>query len=148
MHLVRKGGLMLAESAARTSFLEENAWREEPQGLDVALLGRAELDGIASWISPQVVRADALVGNVARAERLAPAIGALRVIRTWAGMNTTADSSSIICRPPGAERVVMAAPEDVGCTLAPLVAQMAASVVTGRDPPADPTPCSPARFAA
>ncbi len=286
MHLVRKGGLMLAESAEQMAFLEEKARREEAHGLDVAILDRAELDGVAPWIGPQIVgaelcldegkldpllanrqlaracadlgvtcvtdrvaslavaadgvsttglkgryrasqavvaaawgsgalvrglgvsiptapeplhmniteaceqridqlvqhaersitlkqfgsgqivigggwpaddrgadavpgvRADSLVGNVALAARLAPAIGALRVIRTWAGMNTTADGSSIIGRLPGAERVVMAVPGDAGYTLAPLVAQMAASIVTGRDPPADPAPYSPARFAA
>ena len=91
---------------------------------------------------------DPLVGNVALAARLAPAIGAQRVIRTWTGMNTTAGGSSIIDRLPGAERVVMAVPGDAGYTLAPPVARMAASIVTGRGPLADPTPCSPARFAA
>ena len=93
------------------------------------------------------VRAGSLVGNVALAAQLAPAIGALRVIRTWAGMNTTTDGASIVGRVPGAERVVMAVPGDAGYTLAPLVAHMAASIVTGRSPPADPTPYSPARFA-
>ena len=94
------------------------------------------------------VRAGSLVGNVALAARLAPAIGTLRIIRTWAGMNTTADGTSIVGRLPGAERIIMAVPGDAGYTLAPLVAQMAASIVLGRDPPADPAPCSPARFAA
>ena len=94
------------------------------------------------------VLAGSLVGNVALAARLAPVIGELRIIRTWAGINTTADGSSTIGRLPGAERVVMAVPGDTGYTLAPLVAQMSASIVIGRDPPADPTPFSPARFAA
>ena len=286
MHLVRKGGLMLAESAGQMAFLEEKARREETKGLDVALLDRAELDRVAPWIGPQIVgaelcrdegklnpllanmqlakacadlsvtcvtdrveglvvtadrvsaagqkghyrasevvvaaswgsgalvrtlgidiptapeplhmniteacdqridhlvqhaersitlkqfktgqivigggwpaddhgtdqvpgvRAGSIVGNVALAARLAPPIGALRIIRTWAGMNTTADGASIIGRLPGVQRVVMAVPGDAGYTLAPLVAQMAASIVTGRDPPADPSPYSPARFAA
>ncbi len=286
IHLVRKGGLMLAESAGQMAFLEEKSRREEAKGLDVALLDRAELDRVAPWIGSQIVgaelcrdegslnpllanrlltkacadlgvisiidrideltvtsdhvsarglhgryrageavvaaawgsgalvrafgvdiptapeplhmniteaceqridhlvqhaersltlkqfgtgqivigggwpaddhgtdavpgvRADSLVGNVALAARLAPAIGTLRILRTWAGMNTTADGSSIIGRLPGAERIIMAVPGDAGYTLAPLVAQMAACIVLDRDPPADPAPFSPARFAA
>jgi len=286
MDLVRRGGLMLAESAEQMAFLEKKARREEARKLDVALLDRKELDRIAPWIGPQIVGAElcrdegkvnpllanqllagacaelgvtciadkveslsvdadsvcaigqkgryraseviiaaawgsgtlvsalgvdiptapeplhmniteacdhkidhlvqhaeqsitlkqfrtgqivigggwpandlgvdavpgvrvtSLVGNVALAARLAPAIGALRVIRTWAGMNTTADGSSIIGRLPDAERVVMAVPGDAGYTLAPLVAQMAVSIVLDREPPADPMPYTPARFAA
>lgn len=93
------------------------------------------------------VRASSLLGNVALASRLVPAIGPLRVIRTWAGMNTTADGSSIIGRLPGAERVVMAVPGDAGYTLGPLVGQMAAALILGREPPADPEPYAPGRFA-
>lgn len=92
------------------------------------------------------VRLSSLAGNLALAARLAPAIGALRVIRTWAGMNTTADGASIIGRLPGVERVVMAVPGDAGYTLGPLVAEMAASIILRRDPPADPTPFAPDRF--
>ena len=65
------------------------------------------------------VRAESLLGNVALAARLAPAIGPLRVIRTWAGMNTIADGLSIIGRLPKAPRVVLAVPGDAGYTLGP-----------------------------
>ena len=58
MHLVRKGGPVLAESAEQMAFLEERARREEAHGLDVALLDRAELDGVAPWIGPQIVGAE------------------------------------------------------------------------------------------
>ncbi len=92
------------------------------------------------------VRADSLLGNVALAARLVPAIGRLRVIRTWAGMNTTADGASIIGRLPGAARVMMAVPGDAGYTLGPLVAGMATAMMLGRAPPADPAPFTPARF--
>ena len=98
--------------------------------------------------TPPGVRADSLVGNVALAARLAPAIGSLRVIRTWAGMNTTADGSSIIGPLPGAERVILAVPGDAGYTLAPLVARMAVSIALDQPPPCDPAPYSPARFVA
>lgn len=92
------------------------------------------------------VLASSMLGNVGLAAHLVPAIGKLRVIRTWAGINCTADGASIIGRLPQAPRVTMAVPGDAGYTLAPLVAQMAAALVLGRDPPADPTPFTPARF--
>ncbi|MEM6741624.1 MAG: FAD-dependent oxidoreductase [Pseudomonadota bacterium] len=96
---------------------------------------------------PEVI-ASSLLGNVALAAKLVPAISHLRVIRTWAGMNTTADGASIIGRLPSAPRITMAVPGDAGYTLGPLLAQMAAAIVLGTEPPADPTPFCPARFAA
>ncbi|MEM9757406.1 MAG: FAD-dependent oxidoreductase, partial [Pseudomonadota bacterium] len=96
---------------------------------------------------PEVL-AGSLLGNVGLAARLVPAIGDLRVIRTWAGMNTTADGASIIGPLPGADRVIMAVPGDAGYTLGPLVAGMATAFLTGEVPPADPAPFTPARFAA
>lgn len=89
---------------------------------------------------------DSLLGNVALAGRLAPAIGGLRVIRTWAGMNTTMDGASVIGSVPGADRVVMAVPGDAGYTLGPLVARMAVACVTGADQPYDVTQFDPGRF--
>ncbi len=94
---------------------------------------------------PQVVHGS-LLGNVALAARLVPSIGGLRVIRTWAGMNTTIDGASVIGRVPGAPRVILALPGDAGYTLGPLVAQMAASVALDRTPPRDPTQFTPGRF--
>jgi glycine/D-amino acid oxidase-like deaminating enzyme len=94
------------------------------------------------------VRADSFLGNVALAARLVPAVGRLRVIRTWAGMNTTADGGSILGRLAREPRVTMAVPGDAGYTLGPLVGQMAAAIVLGRVPPADPAPYAPGRFAA
>lgn len=96
---------------------------------------------------PEVL-AGSLLGNVALAGRLVPAIGGLRVIRTWAGMNTTIDGASVIGRLPSAPRVVMALPGDAGYTLGPLVARVAASLLTGATPPEDAARFSPARFSA
>lgn len=98
--------------------------------------------------TPPAVLAPSLLGNVALAARLVPSIGALRVIRTWAGMNTTIDGGSVIGRLPKAPRVVMAIPGDAGYTLGPLVGAMAAATILGTAPPQDPAPHSPARFAA
>lgn len=96
---------------------------------------------------PPLVRPASLLGNLALAARLAPAISSLRVIRTWAGMNTTADGASIIGPLPGADRIVMAVPGDAGYTLGPLVGQMAAAMALGEQPRFDPARFSPARFA-
>lgn len=97
---------------------------------------------------PPAVLAASLLGNVALAARLVPQIGGLRVIRTWAGMNTTADGASVIGRLPQAGRIVMALPGDAGYTLGPLVARMAAQVAAGGDVADEDARLSPARFAA
>ena len=98
--------------------------------------------------TPPEVIAPSLLGNVALAARLVPAIAGLRVIRTWAGMNTTMDGASAIGRLPGAPRVIAALPGDAGYTLGPLVGRIAASIALDRTPPFDPGRFSPARFAA
>ncbi|NNL74473.1 MAG: FAD-binding oxidoreductase, partial [Silicimonas sp.] len=81
---------------------------------------------------PAVVPAS-MLGNVALAARLVPSIGGLRVIRTWAGMNTTIDGASVIGPLPSHDRVIMAIPGDAGYTLGPLVARMAAACAQGSD---------------
>ncbi len=282
--LVRKGGLMLAESDEQLRFLEGKADRERAKGLDVELLDRAALDKIAPWLGPQIVGAEhchnegklnplaanmrlrahaadlgiemlmdevrdldvsgtgvaarsetarytadrvivaaawgagalvqnlgvsipsraeplhmniteagapqirhliqhaersitlkqlgggqvvigggwpardrgrlevpgvelaSLLGNVALAGRLVPSIGGLRVLRTWAGMNTTVDGASVIGPLPATDRVLMAIPGDAGYTLGPLVAQMVAELALGQTPHHDPAPFSPSRF--
>lgn len=98
--------------------------------------------------TPPEVIAPSLLGNVALAARLVPAIGGLRVIRTWAGMNTTIDGASVIGRLIRAPRVIAALPGDAGYTLGPLVARIAAAIAADRPPPFDPGRFSPARFAA
>jgi glycine/D-amino acid oxidase-like deaminating enzyme len=95
--------------------------------------------------TPEVVEASAL-GNVALAARLAPGIAALRVIRTWAGLNTIADGKSIIGPLASAPRVCAAIPGDAGYTLGPLVGRAAADLILGRTPEFDLAPYSPSRF--
>lgn len=96
---------------------------------------------------PEVLAAS-LLGNVALAARLAPAIGRLRVMRCWAGMNTTIDGASVIGRLSGAPRIAVALPGDAGYTLGPLVGRMAAAILTGSTSPEDPAPYAPTRFSA
>jgi len=89
-----------------------------------------------------------ILGNVALAAQLVPSISGIRVIRTWAGMNTTVDGASIIGPLPGHARVVMAVPGDAGYTLGPLVAGLAVDCVQGSGLAAEALSFSPARFAA
>jgi glycine/D-amino acid oxidase-like deaminating enzyme len=92
------------------------------------------------------VLADSLLGNVALAARLVPSIGGIRVIRTWAGMNTTIDGASVIGALPGHDRVIMAIPGDAGYTLGPLVARLAAACILNTEHAAEADQLSPARF--
>jgi len=89
------------------------------------------------------VHAGSLVGNVALAARLVPGIATLRVIRTWAGLNNTADGKTILGR---IGRGVLAIPGDAGYTLGPLVGRAAAALALGEEPPFEPAPYAPARF--
>lgn len=96
---------------------------------------------------PQVLAAS-LLGNVALAGRLVPAIAGLRVLRSWAGINTTADGRTILGRLPDCPRVIVAVPGDAGYTLGPLVGQAAAKLSAGTTPDAQFDGCGPERFAA
>ncbi|MEO0384437.1 MAG: FAD-binding oxidoreductase [Pseudomonadota bacterium] len=99
-------------------------------------------------VKPPAVQSASLMGNVALAAKLVPGIAGLRVIRTWAGMNTTTDGASVIGRLPQSERIIMAIPGDAGYTLGPLVGRAAASIALGQEPAMDVGRFSPHRFAA
>lgn len=94
------------------------------------------------------VLADSVLGNVALAARLVPAIRNLRVLRTWAGMNTTMDGLSLLGSVPGAERVILAVPGDAGYTLGPLCGKTAAGLALGKTLPSELQRYSPRRFTA
>lgn len=94
------------------------------------------------------VLSGSMLGNVALAARLVPAIAGLRVLRTWAGMNTTVDGKTVLGPVPGAAGVILAVPGDAGYTLGPLVGRVAAEIALGLPPATDPAPYSPARFSA
>ena len=96
--------------------------------------------------TPEVLKAS-LLGNVALAARLAPGIAHLRLMRTWAGLNTTTDGKSIIGPLPAAPRVIVAVPGDAGYTLGPIVGQAAADIALGRQQQFDTDPYTPERFA-
>jgi glycine/D-amino acid oxidase-like deaminating enzyme len=89
-----------------------------------------------------------MLGNVALAGKLVPGIRGLRVIRTWAGMNTTLDGKTALGRVPGAESVIVALPGDAGYTLGPLCGRLAAQLAAGGESEVDIAPFSLSRFAA
>jgi len=93
------------------------------------------------------VQVSSLVGNVTLAQHVVPRIGRLRLIRTWAGINTTVDGRSVLGGVPGVPGVMFAVPGDAGYTLGPLCARIVADLVLGRQPPVDPKPYTPERFA-
>jgi glycine/D-amino acid oxidase-like deaminating enzyme len=96
--------------------------------------------------TPEVL-APSLLGNVVLAARLAPAVRGLRLLRSWAGLNTTADGRCILGRLAKVPRIIAAIPGDAGYTLGPLVGRAAAAVAMSADPPFDLAPYAPARFA-
>ena len=89
-----------------------------------------------------------MLGNLSLAQHIVPRLGALRVIRTWAGVNTTADGQCILGALPGWPEVYAAVPGDAGYTLGPLVGRMAAAIALGRDPGHDVSRFGVERFAA
>jgi len=96
--------------------------------------------------APPTVRLHSMLKNVGLAAKLAPAISGLRVIRTWAGMNTTIDGASVLGPLPDADRIIMAIPGDAGYTLGPLVGRLAAQMTMGEEADIDCKRFSPARF--
>jgi glycine/D-amino acid oxidase-like deaminating enzyme len=94
------------------------------------------------------VMAASMLGNVALAGKLVPGIRGLRVIRTWAGMNTTVDGKTALGRLPTAERIIVAVPGDAGYTLGPLCGRLAAELAADLPREVDIAAFSLARFAA
>ncbi len=106
--------------------------------------GWAAQSGIGDGIP--TILSQSLLGNVALAARIAPGIGGLRILRTWAGYNTPVDGKATIGPTPKHHRLHLALPGDAGYTLGPVVGQCAAALALGFDPLTDPTPYSVARW--
>ena len=95
---------------------------------------------------PQI-EASSLFGNLGLAQHLVPKVGRLRLIRSWAGINTTADGQCILGESPQQLGLFFAVPGDAGYTLGPLVGRLAAAAMLGRDGGFDIARFTPARFA-
>jgi len=92
------------------------------------------------------VRLSSIIGNTSLAQHIVPAIGRLRIIRTWAGINTPTGGPGILGPIQGAKGAFLAIPGEAGYTLGPLSARLVADAVLGRRPTEDLEPCSPSRF--
>jgi glycine/D-amino acid oxidase-like deaminating enzyme len=93
------------------------------------------------------ILSQSLLGNVALAAKIAPGIGGLRILRTWAGYNTPVDGKATIGPTQHHTRVHLALPGDAGYTLGPVVGQCAAALAMGFEPPTDPAPYAVSRWA-
>ncbi|MDE1995203.1 MAG: FAD-binding oxidoreductase [Rhizobiaceae bacterium] len=92
------------------------------------------------------VRLDSLVANATLARHIAPQIAPLRIIRTWAGVNTSVDGKGVLGPVPSVPGLHFAIPGDAGYTLGPFSANLVAAMVLGRDPGEDMTDYVPTRF--
>ena len=88
-----------------------------------------------------------MIGNVSLAQHIVPRIGALRVIRAWAGLNTNLDGCGALGASTTVPGLFYAIPGSAGYTLGPISARLVADCVLGRDPGEDIASCAPQRFA-
>jgi len=95
-----------------------------------------------------VVKLSSMVGNLSLAQHIIPQLSPLRVIRTWAGINTGVDGCGVIGAAPTVSGLYFAIPGDAGYTLGPLTARLAADCIQGRTPGEDISSCDPDRFTA
>jgi glycine/D-amino acid oxidase-like deaminating enzyme len=94
------------------------------------------------------VSADSMRGNLRVAQRVAPWIGSVNVIRAWAGVgNGTPDLLPLIGESPIAPGAFIAMFPHMGLTGGPLMGQVLAALVRGKDPGRDLTPFALDRFA-
>ena len=82
------------------------------------------------------VELDSLIGSLSLAQHVIPRIGALRLIRTWAGVNTSVDGRPVVGPVRGLPGLFFAIPGDAGYTLGPLTARLVADTMLGRMPEA------------
>jgi glycine/D-amino acid oxidase-like deaminating enzyme len=88
-----------------------------------------------------------IIGNIILARRIVPAIGRLRLVRCWAGLNTPGDGKGILGPIGSVPGLFVAVPGDAGYTLGPISARMVADAMLGRTSSEDLRPFAPSRFA-
>jgi glycine/D-amino acid oxidase-like deaminating enzyme len=76
-----------------------------------------------------------------------PRVGSLRLIRTWAGVNTSVDGRPVVGPVSGVPGLYFAIPGDAGYTLGPLTARLVAETMMGRAPEAKISDYTADRFA-
>jgi glycine/D-amino acid oxidase-like deaminating enzyme len=95
---------------------------------------------------PRVLRGS-MEGNLWVARRVIPALDGCNVLRGWAAMNVNLDGAPLVGEVPGEPGFFNAVTSN-GYTLGPIVGQMTADLMCGRDPGFDVTPFSIRRFGA
>lgn len=83
---------------------------------------------------PARVLRSSLTNNLALAAEIVPEVAGLRLLRSWAGINTTTDGRSVLGPAPGHQGLFIALPGDAGYTLAPLLARLVTDAMQGRRP--------------
>lgn len=96
---------------------------------------------------PAAIARPSLVGNLALACEIVPEVARLRLLRSWAGINTTTDGRSVLGTVPGHPGLFIALPGDAGYTLGPLLARLIADAMQGRRPEVPLDPYAACRFA-
>jgi len=92
------------------------------------------------------VRMNSLIGNVFLASNIVPAVNALRLIRTWAGINSITDGRSVLGPAEGIKHAFFALPGDAGYTLGPLCARLVANSMLNQPSEISIEEYSPMRF--
>ena len=87
-----------------------------------------------------------LIGNATLAQHVVPELATARIIRTWAGINTSVDGLGVLGPVRSHPGLFVAIPGDAGYTLGPLSARLVADAVLGRNPAEDITPYAPERL--
>ncbi len=95
-----------------------------------------------------VVKLSSMIGNLSLAQHIIPQLAPLRVIRTWAGLNTGVDGCGMIGPVSSVPGLYFAIPGDAGYTLGPLTARLTAEAILGKTLSEDISPCTPERFGA
>lgn len=94
------------------------------------------------------VSADSMRRNLRIAQVVAPWIGSVNVIRAWAGVgNATPDLLPLIGESASVPGAFVGMFPHMGLTAGPLMGELLATLVQGRDPGRDLTPFAPDRFA-
>jgi glycine/D-amino acid oxidase-like deaminating enzyme len=93
------------------------------------------------------VRLASLIANATLARHITPQIAPLRIVRTWAGVNTSVDGKGVLGPVASVPGLHIAVPGDAGYTLGPLSGKMVADMVMGNDPGEDMGDYTPMRFA-
>ncbi len=82
--------------------------------------------------APPTVLSESVVGNLRLAAEIAPRVGGLRLLRTWAGVNPLVDLLSVLGELPGSGGLFVAVPGDCGYTLGPICARLVADLMLDR----------------